>query len=62
MEEFVLDFTEDGSTVPIDIVADITGLTCEEIRSCSDTMVIDYDPEDGYSFNITKNNTKQTAV
>jgi len=34
-DEFVEDFTSDGDITPIDIVADITGLTYEEIRSCS---------------------------
>jgi len=35
VDEFVEDFTSDGELTPIDIVADITGLTYEEIRSCS---------------------------
>lgn len=34
-EELVLDFTSDGTPVPIEIVAEITGLTYEEIRSSS---------------------------
>lgn len=34
-EEFVEDFTSDGKLTPIDIVAEITGLTYDEIRSCS---------------------------
>ena len=34
-EEFVEDFTSDGELTPIDIVAEITGLTYAEIRSCS---------------------------
>ena len=34
-EEFVEDFTSDGELTPIDIVAEITGLTYDEIRSCS---------------------------
>ena len=34
-EEFVEDFTSDGDLTPIDIVAEITGLTYDEIRSCS---------------------------
>ncbi|MEC7753821.1 MAG: hypothetical protein VYB44_07310 [Bacteroidota bacterium] len=55
MEEFVFDFTEDGSMHPIEVVADITGLTYDEIRSCSDTMKVDYDPEDGYSYKIYEN-------
>ena len=37
MDEFVLDFMED-ELVPIDIVSDITGLTYEEIRSCSECI------------------------
>lgn len=38
MEEFVLDFSDEP--VPIDIVSEITGLTYEEIRSCSDIITI----------------------
>lgn len=34
-EEFVEDFTSNGELTPIDIVAEITGLTYAEIRSCS---------------------------
>lgn len=34
-EEFVEDFTSDDELTPIDIVAEITGLTYDEIRSCS---------------------------
>lgn len=34
-EEFVEDFTSDGELTPIDIVSEITGLTYDEIRSCS---------------------------
>jgi len=34
-EEFVEGFTSDGDLTPIDIVAEITGLTYDEIRSCS---------------------------
>ena len=41
MEEFVLDFVCDGSMTPIDIVAEITRLTYDEIRSCSDILVVD---------------------
>ena len=33
--EFVEGFTSDGELTPIDIVAEITGLTYDEIRSCS---------------------------
>lgn len=40
-DEFVLDFVEDGSMTPIDIVSEITGLTYEEIRSCSEILVVD---------------------
>lgn len=32
MEEFVEGFTKDGELTPIDIVADVTGLTISEIR------------------------------
>ena len=35
IEEFVEDFTSDGELTPIDIVAEITGLTYDEVRSCS---------------------------
>lgn len=42
MEEFVLDFI-DGEMIPIEIVAEITGLTLDEIRSCSDIINIEYD-------------------
>ena len=34
-EEFIEDFTSDGELTPIDIVSEITGLTYDEIRSCS---------------------------
>lgn len=34
-EEFVEGFTSDVDLTPIDIVAEITGLTYDEIRSCS---------------------------
>ena len=34
-DEFVEDFTSDGELTPIDIVSEITGLTYDEIRSCS---------------------------
>ena len=34
-EEFVENFTSDGELTPIDIVSEITGLTYDEIRSCS---------------------------
>ena len=34
-EEFVEDFTSDGELTPIDIVSEITGLTYDEIKSCS---------------------------
>lgn len=37
-EEFVEDFTSDGELTPIDVVAEITGLTYDEIRSCSKTF------------------------
>ena len=41
MEEFVLDFIEEGSITPIDIVMEITGLTYEEVKSCSEILVVD---------------------
>lgn len=34
-DEFVDGFTSDGELTPIDIVSEITGLTYDEIRSCS---------------------------
>ena len=39
-EEFVEDFTSDGELTPIDIVAEITGLTYDEIRSCSKIVCV----------------------
>jgi len=39
--EFVLDFTSDGSLTDIDIICEITGLSKEEIRSCSEIIIID---------------------
>lgn len=39
-EEFVEDFTSNGELTPIDIVSDITGLTCNEIRSSSKIVTI----------------------
>ena len=39
-KEFVEDFTSDGELTPIDIVAEITGLTYDEIRSCSKIVCI----------------------
>jgi spore coat protein CotH len=41
MEEFVLDFMEEGSITPIDIVMDVTGLTYDEVKSCCEILVID---------------------
>ena len=41
MKEFVVGFSgHDEELTPIDIVADITGLTYEEIRSCSEIIDI----------------------
>ena len=37
-DEFVEGFTSDGELTLIDIVAEITGLTYSEIRSCSKTV------------------------
>ena len=42
MEEFVLDFVEEGSFTPIDIVMEVTGLTYEEVKSCSEILVVDF--------------------
>ena len=42
MEEFVLDFVEEGSITPIDIVIEITGLTYEEIKGFCEILVIDF--------------------
>ena len=39
-EEFVENFTSDGELTPIDIVAEITGLTYDEIRSCSKIVLV----------------------
>ena len=39
-EEFVEDFTSDGELTPIDIVAEITGLTYDEIRSSSKIVCV----------------------
>jgi hypothetical protein len=39
-EEFVENFTSDGELTPIDIVAEITGLTYDEIRSCSKIVCV----------------------
>ena len=41
MEEFVLDFVEEGSITPIDVVMDITGLTYDEVKSCSSIIQSD---------------------
>ena len=41
MEEFVLDFVNEGSLTSIDMVMEITGLTYEEVKSCSKILVID---------------------
>ena len=41
MEEFVLDFVEEGSMTEIDVVMEVTGLTYEEVKSCSKILVID---------------------
>ena len=40
MEEFVLDFVEDGSITPIDIVIEITGLSYEEVKSCCEILIL----------------------
>jgi hypothetical protein len=39
-QEFVENFSSEGSLTPIDIVSDITGLTYDEIRSCSKIIII----------------------
>ena len=41
-EEFVENFTSDGELTPIDVVAEITGLTYNEIRSCSKIVCVPY--------------------
>ena len=41
MEEFVLDFVEEGSITEIDVVMEVTGLTYEEVKSCCKILVID---------------------
>lgn len=47
-EEFVVGFMKDDpdGLTPIDIVMDVTGLTYEEVKSCSEVIKIeeDYDP------------------
>lgn len=48
-DEFVVGFMSDDpeGLTPIDIVADLTGLTIEEVRSCSEVVTIpDEDPRD----------------
>jgi hypothetical protein len=46
MEEFVVGFTEDDSLTPIDIVADVTGLTIDEVRSCCEVVQVpDKEPD-----------------
>ena len=40
IDEFVEDFTSDGELIPIDIVAEITGLAYDEIRSCSKIVCV----------------------
>lgn len=42
MEEFVVGFMKDDpeGLTPIDVVADVTGLTIEEVRSCSEVVTI----------------------
>lgn len=39
-EEFVEGFTSDGELTPIDIVSEITGLSYDEIRSCSKIVCV----------------------
>lgn len=34
MEEYVIDFIPGGELVPLDLVADYTGLTIEQVRDC----------------------------
>ena len=41
MEEFVLDFVEEGSLTEIHVVMEVTGLTYQEVKSCSKILVID---------------------
>jgi len=40
MEEFVLNFVREGSITPIDIVMEITRLTYDEVKSCSEILVV----------------------
>jgi hypothetical protein len=42
-EEFVLGFVDDDSITPIDIVSEVTGLTYDEIRKCSETIIVNYE-------------------
>ena len=39
--EFVKNFSETSSLTPIDIVAEITGLSFDEIRGAFDIIIID---------------------
>lgn len=39
-EEFIEGFTSDMELTPIDIVSEITGLTYDEIRSCSKIVCV----------------------
>ena len=41
-EEFVFGFTSDGELTPIDIVAEFTGLTYDEIRSCYEIVKVEH--------------------
>lgn len=45
MEEFVVNFSgkDENELTPIDIVAEITDLTYDQIRSCSEIVEIEID-------------------
>lgn len=44
MEEFVVGFGSDKDELtPIDIVMDVTGLTYDEVKSCSEVITITFE-------------------
>ena len=43
MEEFVLEFIDEGSITEIDMVSEITGLTLDEIRNSFTVITVDTD-------------------
>ena len=59
IEEFVLNFEGRDKNTPIEMVSELTGLTLDEIRSCSKVLAIYYDPDHGYSNKIYINGILQ---